>query len=145
MLCAGGFSLLVNRMVVHSLLVSFRLVLFQVERTFEVTAAGGEGKVFDIGDCTNLPTPKTAYIAGGQGKAIAKQVATSAAGKPLKDIVPMVPVLSVVPVGKSSGVSVLPIRGMVVGDFMTRKMKSADMFVSKYWKELGMGKPPAAL
>lgn len=125
---------------VHSLLVTFQLVFFQVERTFEVKGAGGGGKVFAIGDCTNLPIPKMAYTAGEQGKAIAKQIAASASGKPLKDIVPVVQVMSVVPVGKSGGVSVLPVMGgTVMGDFITRNIKSVDMFASKYWKELGMG------
>ena len=114
----------------------------EVERTFEVKGAGGGGKVFAIGDCTNLPIPKIAYLAGTQGTAIAKQVAASAADKVLKDIVPTILTVSLVPVGKSGGVSVLPM-GFVVGDYMTKTAKSEDMFVTKYWKELGMGKPPA--
>lgn len=126
--------------------MTFQVVFVQVERTLEVKGAGGGGKVFAIGDCINLPIPKTAYIAGEQGKAIAKQITASAAGKLLKDIVPVVPVMSVVPVGKSGGVSVLPVMGgMVVGDFVTRNIKSVDMFASKYWKELGMGKHTAAV
>lgn len=102
--------------------------------------------MFAIGDCTNLPVPKMAYTAGEQGKVIAKQIAASAAGKLLKDIVPSVAVMSVVPVGKSGGVSILPVMGgMVMGDFVTRNIKSADMFASKYWKELGMGKDMAVV
>ncbi|CAN0341764.1 unnamed protein product [Ascophyllum nodosum] len=116
--------------------------ILEVERTFEVKGAGGGGKVFAIGDCTNLPIPKIAYLAGTQGTAIAKQVAASAADKVLKGIVPTILTVSLVPVGKSGGVSVLPM-GFVVGDYMTKTAKSEDMFVTKYWKELGMGKPPA--
>lgn len=104
--------------------------------------AGGGGKVFAMGDCTDLPLPKLAYLAGDEADIVAKQVAISAAGKPLKDAVPSVLPISLVPIGKSGGVSSLPM-GLVVGDFMTRKFKSQDMFTAKYWALCNAGKPPA--
>ncbi|CAN0242248.1 unnamed protein product, partial [Ectocarpus sp. 12 AP-2014] len=104
----------------------------QVNDTFEVIEAPGSGKVFAVGDCMDLPVPKIAYLAGAEGDSVAKQVAASAAGKPLKSAAPLVMPVSLVPVGKTGGVSSLPM-GIVVGDFMTRNIKSKDMFVSKYW------------
>lgn len=112
--------------------------------TFEVIEAPGSGKVFAVGDCMNLPVPKIAYLAGIEGQSMAKQVAASAAGKPLKSAAPSVLPVSLVPVGKGGGVSTLPM-GIVVGDFMTRNIKSKDMFVSKYWSILKAGKAPAAI
>lgn len=114
--------------------------LAQVDRTLEVKGAGG--KVFAIGDSVALPVPKLAFNANLMGEAIGKNLAASVAGKPLKDIVPVPQPLSMVPVGSKKGVSAMPM-GFVVGDFLTRKMKSKDLFLSKYWAFLGAGKPPA--
>ncbi|CAM9537965.1 unnamed protein product [Ectocarpus sp. 8 AP-2014] len=116
----------------------------KVNDTFEVIEAPGSGKVFAVGDCMDLPVPKIAYLAGAEGDSVAKQVAASAAGKPLKSAAPSVMPVSLVPVGKTGGVSSLPM-GIVVGDFMTRNIKSKDMFVSKYWAVLKAGKAPAAI
>ena len=113
----------------------------QVDNTFEVKGAGGGGKVFALGDCADIPVPKMAYLAGGQGLVVAKQVAASAAGKPLKGAIPKPQAVSLVPVGKSGGVSLLPM-GIVVGDFLTRNIKSRDLFASKFWGEMNAGKAP---
>lgn len=126
-----------------------------MEDTFEVKgAAAGSGsrtKVFAVGDCTDLPVPKIAYLANIEGGSVAKQIiaasaAAAAAGeggepKPLKSAKPSVMPISLVPVGKSGGVSSLPM-GIVAGDFVTRTAKSKDMFVSKYWAEFNAGKQP---
>lgn len=114
----------------------------QVEDTLEVKEAPGSGKVFAVGDCMDLEVPKTGYLAGAEGAIVAKQVKASAAGKPLKSGKPPVMPISLVPVGKSGGVASMPM-GMVMGDYMTKTMKSKDMFASKYWGDLGAGKPPA--
>lgn len=98
--------------------------------------------MFALGDCADIPVPKMAYLAGAQGSVVAKQVAVSAAGKPLMDAMAAPLAVSLVPVGKSGGVSVFPM-GIVVGDFVTRNMKSRDLFVSKYWGEMNAGKPPS--
>ncbi|CAN0120382.1 unnamed protein product, partial [Hapterophycus canaliculatus] len=100
------------------------------------------GKVFAVGDCIDLAVPKVAYLAGVEGATVATQIMASAAGKPLKSGKPSVLPVSMVPVGKSGGVSTLPM-GIVVGDFMTKTMKSKDMFASKYWAYLNAGKAPA--
>ena len=113
----------------------------QVDNTFEVKGAGGGGKVFALGDCADIPVPKMAYLAGGQGLVVAKQVAASAAGKPLKGAIPKPQAVSLVPVGKSGGVSLLPM-GIVAGDFLTRNIKSRDLFASKFWGEMNAGKAP---
>eukprot|EP00752_Nemacystus_decipiens_P010539 g9385.t1 len=115
----------------------------KVDDTLEVKDAPGWGRVFAIGDCIDLPVPKIAYLAGEMGKSVAKQVAASAAGKPLKSAKPSALPVSLVPVGKSGGVSTFPM-GIVVGDWVTRKAKSADMFCAKYWTELKAGKAPPA-
>lgn len=114
----------------------------QVEDTLEVKEAPGAGKVFAIGDCTDLEVPKTGYLAGAEGANVAKQVTASAAGKTLKSGKPPVMPVSFVPVGKSGGVASMPMK-IVVGDYMTKTIKSKDLFVSKYWGDLGAGKPPA--
>lgn len=98
--------------------------------------------MFAIGDCTDLPMPKLAYLAGLMGEAVIKNVKASATGKPLKDIAPVPAPVALVPVGSNGGVSALPM-GFVVGDFMTRNIKSKDLFATKYWTLLGAGKPPA--
>lgn len=116
--------------------------LTQVDETFEVKEAPGSGKVFAVGDCMDIPVPKIAYLAGAMGASVAKQIAASAAGKPLKSAKPSALPVSLVPVGKSGGVSSLPM-GIVVGDWMTKTIKSKDMFVGKYWTELNAGKAPA--
>lgn len=124
-----------------SLLFSPDGVRTKVNNTFEVKGAGGGGKVFALGDCADIPVPKMAYLAGAQGSVVAKQVAVSAGGKPLKDAMVAPLAVSLVPVGKSGGVSLLPM-GIVVGDCITRIMKSRDLFVSKFWAEMNAGKPP---
>lgn len=110
--------------------------------TLEVKEAPGTGKVFAIGDCIDLAVPKLGFLAFMEGANVVKQIKASAARKPLKSGKPPALAISMVPVGKSGGVSYLPI-GAVVGDFMTRKMKSEDVFVSKIWGDLKAGKPPA--
>ncbi|CAN0419159.1 unnamed protein product [Laminaria digitata] len=85
-----------------------------------------------------------AYLAGAQGLVVAKQVALSAAGKPLQDAIPTPLAVSLVPVGKSGGVSLLPM-GIVVGDFITRMIKSRDLFVAKFWGEMNAGSPPPSM
>lgn len=114
----------------------------KVEKTFEVKGAGAGGKVFAMGDCVDLPLPKSAYCAGAQADAVAKQVAISAAGRPLMNAVPSILPVCFVPIGKSGGVSALPM-GFVVGDFITRKVKAADMLTNKFWALCNAGKPPA--
>lgn len=113
-----------------------------MEDTLEVKEAPGSGKVFAVGDCIDLPVPKIAYLAGIEGVTVATQIAASAAGKPLKSGKPSVMPISLVPVGKSGGVSTFPM-GIVVGDFITKTVKSKDMFAAKYWTLLNAGKAPA--
>lgn len=114
-----------------------------MDDTLEVKEAPGTGKVFAIGDCMDLPVPKIAYLAGGEGASVAKQIMASAAGKPLKSAKPSVLPVSLVPVGKTGGVSTFPM-GVVVGDWVTKTMKSKDMFCAKYWAELNAGKAPVS-
>lgn len=98
--------------------------------------------MFALGDCADIPVPKMAYLAGEQGAVVAKQIAVSAAGKPLKGAITTPLAVSLVPVGKSGGVSLLPM-GIVVGDFLTRNLKSRDLFAGKFWGEMNAGKAPA--
>lgn len=112
----------------------------QVERTLEVKGAGGN--VFAIGDSVDLPVPKIAYLAGIMGHSISKNIAAKVAGKPLKDIAPVPEPVTLVPVGSNGGVSSMPM-GFVFGDFLTRTVKSKDLFVGKYWGLMGAGNPPA--
>jgi hypothetical protein len=46
----------------------------------------------------------------------------------------------IVSLGSTGGVSELPFG--VFGDFMSRYLKSKDLFVPKYWKEANLGWPP---
>ena len=109
--------------------------------TLEVKEAPGTGKVFAIGDCVDLAVPKLGFLAFMEGANVVKQIKASAAGKPLESGKPPVVAVSMVPVGKSGGVSYLPM-GAVVGDFMTKKMKSENVFASMIWGALRAGKPP---
>ena len=113
-----------------------------MEDTLEVKEAPGSGKVFAVGDCVDLDVPKLGILAGMEGMSVAKQVKASAAGKPLKSCKPPVVPVAIVPVGKSGGVSSLPM-GIVVGDFATKTIKSKNIFTWKVWRELGAGEPPA--
>lgn len=102
---------------------------------------GARGKVFAIGDCTDLPLAKMAYTADLCGVAVVKNVTASLNDTPLKDLVPSVPPMSVVPVGSTGGVSLFPM-GIVAGDFITKMIKSKGLFCSKFWAVLNAGTPP---
>ncbi|DAZ96028.1 TPA: hypothetical protein N0F65_009007, partial [Lagenidium giganteum] len=97
--------------------------------------------VFVIGDASDLPVQKLAYIAGLQGKHLAAQLATLIKA-PEKEITPY-PIPSVevmlLPLGPSGGVSQLPfLGGFVMGSWFTWLIKARDMFVTKRWSELGI-------
>lgn len=109
----------------------------------KVKGASARGKVFAIGDCTDLPVAKLGYLANTMGDTIGKNITASAAGKSLQNIAPTPMAITVLPVGSKGGVSAMPL-GFVMGDFVTRNVKASDLFVGQTWGRMNAGKPPVA-
>lgn len=98
--------------------------------------------VFAIGDLAATGEGMTVVSASRHAPWLAMTIRGLAAGKSLDSLpaykpwkVP--PIL--VPLGPKSGASVLPLgsKGMVVGDWLTTKIKGKDLFLPRYNKEFG--------
>ncbi|TMW68267.1 hypothetical protein Poli38472_005735 [Pythium oligandrum] len=101
--------------------------------------------IFALGDVSNHSTPKMAYWAGEQAKYVAGELVNVIRKKQTKISKPF-PEVSVeaifVPLGPNGGVAQLPLfGGWVVGDTMTRMIKSKDMMAGRIWASLGATAP----
>jgi NADH dehydrogenase FAD-containing subunit len=94
--------------------------------------------VFVIGDASNHPTPKMAYWGMEQGKHLGKALADNILfGKPLKSYTGPSTEALMLPLGPNGGVSQLPLfGGMIVGNFPTKMIKSKNLFVEMFRKQL---------
>lgn len=92
--------------------------------------------VYVIGDASNHPTPKMAYWAGEQGKALGKNLAAWVKkDKPVPAYPAPTTEAIMIPLGPTGGVSQLPMMGGVtVGSTMTKMIKSKDLFLGQSWK-----------
>uniref|UniRef100_K3WRA2 FAD/NAD(P)-binding domain-containing protein n=1 Tax=Globisporangium ultimum (strain ATCC 200006 / CBS 805.95 / DAOM BR144) TaxID=431595 RepID=K3WRA2_GLOUD len=103
------------------------------------------GHLFALGDASSHATPKLGFWAGEQGKHVGAELAAvlrktqSQVTKPFPKV--EVEVL-LVPLGPNGGVGQLPVLGgTVVGNVITRMIKSKDMFVTKAWESFGAVAP----
>ena len=105
-----------------------------VKDTLQVDQEGYEN-VFVIGDASNHPTPKMAYWGGEQGKLLATSLSGMIkADKELLCFDPPMTEALILPIGPNGGLTQLPLcGGVVVGDFITRKLKSNDLVSGMYW------------
>lgn len=102
--------------------------------------------MFVLGDASNHPTPKLGYWAGEQAKFLARELAIAARDPKAAAFTKPFPKVNVeamiLPLGPNGGVSQLPVMcGTVVGDIMTRTIKSKDMMAGLVWKNLGAKLP----
>ncbi|OQR98517.1 pyridine nucleotide-disulfide oxidoreductase [Achlya hypogyna] len=92
--------------------------------------------IYVIGDASNHPSPKLAYIAGLQAKHLAKQLARHLKrGTDLAPFrTPSGPAGLLLPVGPTGGVAQLPLMGgLIAGDCLVRPIKAKDYFAGKTW------------
>jgi len=93
--------------------------------------------IYVIGDANNHPTPKLAYTGGEQAKFIGNQLACHIKSNGSRAIEPFVPGVTegmFVPLGPHGGVSQLPLfGGVVVGDTITKMVKSKDYAAGYMW------------
>lgn len=97
--------------------------------------------VYALGDASNSPAPKRMMFATQQGQHLGAELALVArktqtnVSKPFPKV-EAVP--TVLPLGPSGGVSQLPVMGgVVMGNLITRSIKSKDYFAGMAWKSLG--------
>lgn len=101
--------------------------------------------LFALGDASSHPAPKLAFWAGQQGQHLGTELAAvlrksqSKVTKPF----PKVEVEALlVPLGPNGGVGQLPVLGgTVVGNIITRTIKSKDMFAKMTWGNLNATVP----
>ncbi|TPX66387.1 hypothetical protein SpCBS45565_g04510 [Spizellomyces sp. 'palustris'] len=95
--------------------------------------------IFAAGDVTNADN-KLAYLAKPQAEIAADNIAKLIKSGPdanLATYKPSTSVFAVVAIGRSGGVA--QILG-VWGDWVVKMLKSKDLFVKRYWAELGLAK-----
>ena len=93
--------------------------------------------VYVIGDASNHPSPKMLFWAMQQGQHLAKNLASyiqSNGQTEMSDFsAPSVEVMAI-PFGPEGGISQLPLfGGLVVGDFLTKLIKSKDLMAGMFW------------
>merc|ERR1712150_14933 len=97
----------------------------------------GYNDIFAIGDCNNVDEPKMAVLAEHQGSHAIKQFSNIVHGKGLSPYKPNnVPWVVIVSLGRNHGVGQLK-NGFFIPEFLLKKLKCADLFVGKFYKEFG--------
>lgn len=98
--------------------------------------------IFVLGDLAHTGEGMTVVAATRQADWLGKAIAKVAAGRKVEGLLPyrpwpVPPIL--LPLGPQQGSSVLPLsrRGMVVGDWLTSKVKGKSLFLPRYAKEFG--------
>uniref|UniRef100_A0A7S3YK60 FAD/NAD(P)-binding domain-containing protein n=1 Tax=Lotharella globosa TaxID=91324 RepID=A0A7S3YK60_9EUKA len=92
----------------------------------------GLERAFSIGDCASIEG-KMGYFAKFQAQNVAKNIHAMEKKKKLTPYKKAEPAM-ILPTGPKGGCS--EIKGLVLGNFLTRNIKSADLFCSVYWGEL---------
>jgi len=103
----------------------------RVKKTLQVQ---GFINVFALGDICNIGT-SMAFYCEKQSEIVAHNISTLSAGKTeLQEYPGDGHPAMIVPLGRNGGVSQFPTsaQGWVVGDFMTRKIKAAELFTPKF-------------
>ncbi|RLN59674.1 hypothetical protein BBJ28_00014534 [Nothophytophthora sp. Chile5] len=101
--------------------------------------------IYALGDASNHATPKMAYWAGMQGKHLGSELAL-VARKTQTNVSKAFPKVEVeamlLPLGPNGGVAQLPVMGgVVMGNLVTKSIKSKDYFAGQTWKSLGATAP----
>jgi NADH dehydrogenase FAD-containing subunit len=116
----------------------------KVKATMEIDHPSSDyNNVFVIGDASNHPTPKLAYWGMMQGAHLAESLSAKIRhGQDIKPYVEPPTEAMFLPLGPTGGVSQLPVcGGIVVGDFMTRMLKSKDLLSGMFWDQLNAKMP----
>jgi NADH dehydrogenase FAD-containing subunit len=105
----------------------------------------GLSNVFAMGDVADVPEVKLAYHAGLQVPYVLDNIfalidSTPNSKPSFKRYPPSTKKILSVPLGKDSGYTQIT-EGFVLGNFMTRIIKSKDLFSSKYWSLLRLSPP----
>lgn len=94
--------------------------------------------VFVIGDASNHPTAKLAYLGMLQGQHLGTCISKNI--KKGKDIEPYVPPSAepcFLPLGTKGGASQLPVgKGVIIGDFLTKMFKGKDLLSGMTWSSM---------
>jgi NADH dehydrogenase FAD-containing subunit len=99
--------------------------------------------VFALGDAAGAPGPKLAWGAAREAAIVAHNVLALLDGRPLRALAPPWAWPALIPVGPDDGAGQLPFPGgPVVGAWITRQLKGADLMVTKRWRLLGHAAPP---
>jgi len=91
----------------------------------------GRTDVFAIGDCAKSNGPKRSYFAAEDAKVVAKNLLQVLQGKAPSYKTSRFNGISIT-LGKERGVTILPFA--ILGDWVTTKVKSNDLMVSRIWK-----------
>ncbi|OWZ01119.1 Apoptosis-inducing factor [Phytophthora megakarya] len=101
--------------------------------------------MFALGDVCNHPSPKMAFIAGEQAKFLANElVAVIRKKQPgfSKPYEVAATEAMILPLGPNGGVTQLPMfGGIVMGNWVTRTIKSKDYFAGRIWASIGATVP----
>jgi len=98
----------------------------------------GSENIFAIGDCS-FAGSAMAFIAGLEAEVCAHNIIKHYHHQKnaMKDFAPPHPAMFV-PLGSNQGASQFPTKnGYIVGATITSKVKGADLFIGRYWKEMG--------
>jgi apoptosis-inducing factor 2 len=118
---------------------------FDVQRRVEVDAwlrPAGSHNIFALGDAAATGDPMTIVAITRQVPWLAKTITALLAGQTIESLTPYKPWPMrgiLVPLGPRDGASVLPIlrNGMLVGRWLTSRLKGRELFVPRYLKEFG--------
>ncbi|XP_070567629.1 ferroptosis suppressor protein 1-like [Ptychodera flava] len=91
--------------------------------------------IYAIGDCNDVKETKMAYRAEQQADLLVSNLVNEANGKAKKPYKPK-GVMMVVSLGRNGGI--FQFGTSVFGPFMTKKIKSGDLFVKKFYKDWGL-------
>ncbi|CAG8565226.1 5614_t:CDS:2, partial [Paraglomus brasilianum] len=116
--------------------------LVKVRPTLQLDHEGYE-HIFGLGDVTSVKETKMAFRAGLQADVVVKNIVALTSEKKLIEY-KSGPPLMFLTLGKTGGVGLLPMfGGVLAGNWMVKSLKSKNLFVNRYWKELAGGSPPA--
>lgn len=102
----------------------------------------GTKNIFAVGDINNVPELKLGYRATLHAPIVADNIISliSEHSATLKEYKPSGMDLISVPLGRNGGQTQFT-SAFVLGDWVTRSLKSADLFISRYWGILRAGNP----
>jgi NADH dehydrogenase FAD-containing subunit len=118
---------------------------FDAQRRVEVDAwlrPAGSHNIFALGDAAGTGDPMTIVAITRQVPWLAKTITALLAGQTIESLTPYKPWPMrgiLVPLGPRDGASVLPIlhNGMLVGRWLTSRLKGRELFIPRYLKEFG--------